>query len=77
VSLNVTVVDGELPTVGGGFVTVDGCATPRPNASNLNFGQAQTVPNAVITPVSASGEICVYVYGRAHILVDINGWFPT
>ena len=45
------------------------------DASNLNFGQGQTVPNAVITPVSASGEICVYVYGRAHILVDINSFF--
>lgn len=77
VSLNVTVVEGGLPIVGGGFVTVDGCSSPRPNASNLNFGQGQTVPNAVITPVSASGEVCIYVYGTAHIIVDINGYFPT
>ena len=77
VSLNVTVDQGELPDAGFGFVTVDGCATPRPNASNLNFDQGQTVPNAVITPVSATGDICVYVYGRAHILIDINGYFPT
>ena len=67
VSLNVTVDQGELPDAGFGFVTVDGCATPRPTPRNLNFDQGQTVPNAVITPVSATGEICVYVYGtRPH-----------
>jgi len=77
VSLNVTVVDGGLPSVGGGFVTVDGCNSPRPDASNLNFGGGQTVPNSAITPVSATGEVCVYVYGTAHILVDINGYFPV
>ncbi|MGI9645715.1 MAG: S8 family serine peptidase, partial [Ilumatobacteraceae bacterium] len=76
VSLNVTVTQGELPEAGGGFVTVDGCATPRPNASNLNFGEGDTVPNAVITPVSPTGDVCVYVYGTSHILVDINGYFP-
>ncbi len=76
-SLNVTVDGGELPTVGGGYVTVDGCASPRPTASNLHFGEGQTVPNAVITPVSPTGEVYVYVYGRADILVDANGWFPT
>ena len=36
VALNVTVVDGENPTVGGGYVTVYPCGT-RPDASNLNF----------------------------------------
>ena len=75
VSLNVTAVDGEIGPIG--FVTVDGCTSPRPNASNLNFITGQTVPNAVITPVSPSGEICVYVFGLAHVLIDINGWFPT
>ena len=77
VSLNVTVVEGVLPGVGIGFVTVDACASPRPGSSNLNFVQGQTVPNAVITPVTAGGEICVYVYGTAHVLVDVNGYFPT
>jgi hypothetical protein len=77
VSLNVTVVDGGLPTFGGGFATVDSCVMPRPNASNLNFGAGQTIPNSVITPVSATGEVCVYVFGTAHILVDISGYDPT
>jgi hypothetical protein len=77
VSLNVTVVGGGLPLVGGGFVTVDGCGDPRPVVSSLNFGAGETVANAVVTPVSASGEVCVYVYGTAHVLVDTSGYFPA
>jgi Asparagine synthase len=76
VSLNVTVTDGENPTVGGGFVTVFPCGT-RPDASNLNFDAGRTVPNAVIAPVSPTGKVCFYVYGTAHLLADVSGYFPT
>ena len=76
VSLNVTVVDGGLPLVGGGYVTVYPCGT-RPNASNLNFDAGQTIPNAVIAPVSATGDVCFYVYGTAHLLVDVSAYFPA
>jgi hypothetical protein len=76
VSLNVTVVDGGLPLVGGGYVTVYPCGT-RPNASNLNFDVGQTIPNAVIAPVSAAGDVCFYVYGTAHLLVDVSAYFPA
>ncbi len=75
VSLNVTVVSGEAPDEGG-FVTVYPCGT-RPDASNLNFVAGQTVPNAVITPVSAQGKVCFYVYGKAHLLADVNGYFTA
>jgi hypothetical protein len=76
VALNVTVANGENPTVGGGFVTVFPCGV-RPDASNLNFGDGQTIPNAVIAPVSKTGTICFYVYGTAHLLADVSGYFPT
>ena len=76
VSLSVTADRGEQPTVGGGFVTVYDCGV-LPTASNINFPSSFPVSNAVITPVSASGEVCVYVYGTADVLVDINGWFPS
>ena len=46
VSLNVTVTEGESPSVGGGYVTVFPCGT-RPEASNLNFVAGRTVANAV------------------------------
>jgi hypothetical protein len=71
VALNVTVVDGEANDFGG-FVTVFPCGT-RPDASNLNFISGQTVPNSVIAPLSASGTVCLYVYGQADLLVDVSG----
>jgi len=71
VALNVTVVDGEANDFGG-FVTVFPCGT-RPEASNLNFVSGQTVPNSVIAPLSASGTVCLYVYGQADLLVDVSG----
>ena len=76
VALNVTVAEGENPEIGGGYVTVYPCGT-RPNASNLNFTSGQTIPNSVIAPVSAGGDICFYVYGTAHLLADVSGYFPV
>ena len=73
--LNVTAVDGEASDAGG-YVTVYPCGT-RPDSSNVNFINGQTVPNAVIAPVSADGNICIYVYGKAHILVDTAGYFSS
>ncbi len=76
VAMNVTVVDGVNPAVGGGYVTVYPCGT-RPDASNLNFTAGQTIPNSVIAPVSATGTVCFYVYGSAHLLADVSGYIPT
>jgi hypothetical protein len=69
----VTVVDGEAGNAGG-YVTVYPCGT-RPTTSNLNFVAGQTIPNSVIAPVSATGKICFYVYGKAHLLADVSGFF--
>ncbi len=76
VAMNVTVVDGENPTTGGGYVTVYPCGK-RPDASNLNFTSGQTIPNSVLAPVSANGTICFYVYGTAHLLADVSGYFAS
>ncbi len=75
VALNVTVVDGEAGDYGG-FVTVYPCGT-RPDASNLNFTSGQTIPNSVIAPVSSAGKVCFYVYGKAHLLADVSGYFSS
>jgi hypothetical protein len=75
VSLNVTAT-GTAADEFGGFVTVYPCGA-IPNASNLNFISGQIVPNAVIAPVSASGEVCFYARGTTDLIVDINGYFPT
>ncbi|MCU1396975.1 MAG: hypothetical protein JWN62_84 [Acidimicrobiales bacterium] len=72
VSLNVTVVDPD----GAGYVTVFPCGD-TPLASNLNFVAGQTVPNAVIAPISPDGYICLYASVNTHLVADVNGWFPT
>ena len=30
-----------------------------------------------IAPVSPTGTVCFYVYGAAHLLADVSGYFPT
>ncbi len=70
VSLNVTAVDPD----GAGFVTVYPCGQ-MPLASNVNYLAGQTVPNAVIAPLSATGTVRFYSLRQADIVVDINGWF--
>ena len=72
VSLNVTVTQPAA----SGFVTVYPCGD-RPLASNVNFVAGQTVPNAVIAPVSAQGEVCFYSMATTHLLADVNGWFAA
>lgn len=75
VALNVTAVSTETNDFGG-FVTVFPCGT-RPDASNLNFTSGMTIPNSVIAPVSDDGKVCFYVYGKAHLLADVSGYFSS
>jgi lysophospholipase L1-like esterase len=73
VSLNVTVVNPSGP----GFVTVYPCDVARPLASNLNFTSAGVVvPNAVLTPLSDDGKVCLYTLTETDLIVDVNGSFP-
>ena len=78
-SLNVTAVDTQTNNYGG-YVSVYPCAsvsTAKPDVSNMNFGSGQTIANAVTVPVSTDGHICLYVYGTAHLLVDVNGFYMS
>ena len=72
VSMNVTVTEPD----GAGYVTVYPCGT-QPLASSLNYVAGQTIPNAVIAPVSAQGEVCFYSTQPTHVLADVNGWFSN
>jgi hypothetical protein len=91
---NLTVVNrGGVPATGAGAVALNVTATNptsnsyltvwptgagQPLASNLNFGSGQTVPNMVIVPVGADGQISIYNNaGRVDVIVDVLGWFPT
>lgn len=73
VTMNLTVTDTWSAT-GAGFATVYDCGD-TPNSSNLNFTPGATVANGVIAPLSDNGSICVFVYGLAHVIIDVNGWF--
>jgi hypothetical protein len=46
-------------------------------ASNVNFTAGQTVANAVVVPVSTSGEVCFYAHAETDVLADVNGWFAA
>jgi len=70
-ALNVTVVG----PASAGFATVYPCTDQRPLASNLNFVSGDVVPNNVVAPVGATGEICVFTNVSADVIVDIAGWF--
>jgi hypothetical protein len=73
VSLNLTVTQ----TGGDGYATIYPCGTTRPEASTINYGPGTTIANAVITKVGADGNVCIYTHSRTHLVVDINGFFPT
>ncbi|MEZ5249996.1 MAG: hypothetical protein R2713_12525 [Ilumatobacteraceae bacterium] len=74
VALNVTVTNPW----DAGYLTVWPTGQPRPTASNLNFVRAQTVPNMVVVPVGANGQVSLYLSGgSADVVVDVLGWFPT
>ncbi|HEX4983859.1 MAG TPA: hypothetical protein VFV63_19285, partial [Ilumatobacteraceae bacterium] len=73
VALNVTAAE----TAGWGFFTVWPCGSPMPlDASNVNFvSEGAVEPNSVLVPVDSTGEVCIWTYAAAHVLVDVNGWF--
>ena len=77
VAVNITATNTLAPDEGG-YVTAFPCASGLPNASTSNFTTGETIANAAIVPLSGStnmtGEICVFVYGRADIIVDVTGY---
>lgn len=79
VSLNVTVT-GTIAADVGGYLSIYPCSDasdPTPNVSLLNFVTGTTVANSSVTPLGPTGRICLHVYGTAHVIVDVAGWFPT
>jgi hypothetical protein len=48
----------------------------RPATSAVNFEAGAVMPNAVVVPVGASGEVCVWTNAATNVLVDVSAWFP-
>lgn len=78
-----TIVRGDLGVSSSGAITGigpgDGVVTgtiPSNNSQAIqNYRAGQTVANAVLTPVSATGAICRCSLSPADVVVDIYGWF--
>ena len=73
VVLNLTVIE----PADDGFATAYPCGQQPPLASNVNFRGDQTVPNLVIAKPGPDGQVCVVTSVAAHLVVDLQGWFPT
>jgi len=73
VSLNLTATQ----TGGEGFATVYPCGTQRPGASTINYGRGETIANGIISKVGSNGKVCIYTHAPAHMIVDVNGFFPA
>lgn len=71
---NITIVGPSSP----GYATVYPCTAQVPDVSVLNHAAGQTVANSAIARLSPQGELCVYTYAAADILIDVTGWLgPT
>ena len=70
VTLNVTSADPSLE----GYVTVYPCDQARPEASNLNPTPGRVRPNLVVTPVSATGTVCLFSLNPVDLVVDVTGY---
>ena len=72
VALNVTVTN----TTASGWLAVYPAGGPLPLLSNLNWVAGETVPNLVIVPVGAKGQITFYnPTGSTDVVVDLEGYF--
>lgn len=70
-----TILSSVVPaaTTNAGGHDDDGSQPPL--ASNLNFVQGLTIPNAVFAKLGPAGSVCLFTSARTHVVVDVNGWF--
>ena len=73
--LNVTAVN---PSDSGYLAVLPGgpALTEPPPTSSVNFAAQQVIPNRVIVPLPANGQIRIFNFrGTVDVVVDVNGWF--
>jgi hypothetical protein len=73
VILNLTVVDPEA----AGFITAYPCGGAKPNTSNVNFADRQTVANLSIIKLGAGGKICLASDKTTHLIADVTAYSPS
>ena len=57
-----------------GFFTVEGCNTPTPNASSLNYTAGVNGANELVVQLNADGELCVFTSASTHMILDVVGY---
>jgi RHS repeat-associated protein len=72
VAVNVTAIGSP----GGGFLPVWGGGA-RPATSNVNYQVGQTISNLVVSGLSSSGTISIWVQTQVDVIVDVVGWYAT
>ncbi|MCU1398103.1 MAG: hypothetical protein JWN62_1212 [Acidimicrobiales bacterium] len=70
ISANFTVIGSSS----SGYLTAWPCGQ-QPATSTVNFGVGFAVANGAQMPLSASGQLCVYVSNSVHVILDISGWW--
>jgi FtsP/CotA-like multicopper oxidase with cupredoxin domain len=75
VILNVTAVAPKA----SGYLTVFPTGTTAPNASNLNFGAGQVVPNLVLAKAGTGGKVSIRngSVGTTDVVADVAGYFVS
>lgn len=74
VVFNLTVTQ---PEKNGFIAAAPGGTATAPNASNVNFGPGQTVPNLVSVPVGPDGQVKLFNQstGKSHLIADVAGYY--
>ncbi|MCU1366254.1 MAG: hypothetical protein JWN39_1893 [Ilumatobacteraceae bacterium] len=70
ISANFTVIGSSS----SGYLTAWPCGQ-QPATSTVNFGVGFAVANGAQMPLSAGGQLCVYVSNSVHVILDISGWW--
>jgi hypothetical protein len=70
-SLNITAVPhGTL-----NYLTTWPTGETQPNVSTLNASTGAVTANAAIVPAGSSGDVSIFVYNGADVIIDTNGYF--
>ena len=70
ISANFTVIGAAGP----GYVTAWPCGE-APTTSTVNYVTSEAIANGAQIPLSATGQLCIYVSNSVHVIVDVNGWW--
>lgn len=73
VVMNLTVTE---PT-SNGFITAHPSGSPKPNASNVNYKEQETVPNLTVVPLGPDGKVTLTntSTGSVQLIADVAGYF--